>query len=178
MQRAQAAGVPVRVRRRDHPPFALGPNVLYTHTYQNLAIDGAGFATVTSYVCTPGAGSYALLNKNLCGGYNIGGNATDDSLSVLDASGTLQGGPLLVDDTLLVAGQPYGMRLQDMAGLDSRVPAGAVGPGSTILVRDATYAPNLNMMQWTYRVVPVPGAVWLFGSAVGLMGLIRRRISA
>lgn len=51
----------------------------------------------------------------------------------------------------------------------SGVPAVCVGiPGPT--------STACNGAHWmTFSVVPVPGAVWLFGSAVGLLGVARRR---
>jgi hypothetical protein len=30
----------------------------------------------------------------------------------------------------------------------------------------------------SFSVVPVPAAVWLFGSAIGLMGVVRRKKAA
>lgn len=43
--------------------------------------------------------------------------------------------------------------------------------------RDATPVndPDWLQMNFNYSVVPVPAAVWLFGSALGLLGLARRR---
>lgn len=43
--------------------------------------------------------------------------------------------------------------------------------------RDATPVndPDWLEMSFNYQVVPVPAAVWLFGSAAGLLGLVRRR---
>jgi hypothetical protein len=35
-----------------------------------------------------------------------------------------------------------------------------------------------NQLQIGPAVVPVPAAVWLFGSAMGLLGVIRRRAAA
>jgi hypothetical protein len=43
-------------------------------------------------------------------------------------------------------------------------------------VQLAGFLPN-TFQQYTlnYSVVPVPGAVWLFGSAIGVLGWARRR---
>lgn len=43
--------------------------------------------------------------------------------------------------------------------------------------RDATPDTDTDWLQmnFNYSVVPVPGAVWLFGSALGLLGVARRR---
>jgi hypothetical protein len=45
--------------------------------------------------------------------------------------------------------------------------------GGRSVVTDA-----LNHGTWTIAVVPVPPAVWLFGSALGLMGWMRRKVAA
>lgn len=44
---------------------------------------------------------------------------------------------------------------------DSNPVARSAGPGS-----------------WTTTVIPMPPAVWLFGSALGLMGVVRRKVTA
>ena len=46
-------------------------------------------------------------------------------------------------------------------------------PGSFFFGLDCPGGCNTNV--WTYQVVPVPAAVWLFGSALGLMAWLRRR---
>lgn len=42
----------------------------------------------------------------------------------------------------------------------------------------ATLNLSSNQLQIASSVVPVPAAIWLFGSAVGLLGVIRRRVAA
>jgi hypothetical protein len=52
--------------------------------------------------------------------------------------------------------------------------AGTVCPGETTVITTCGY----DFVFETDAVVPVPPAVWLFGSALGLMGVMRRKISS
>lgn len=49
--------------------------------------------------------------------------------------------------------------------------------GDTLLLRGQTSNNSIFAVSFSTAVVPVPAAVWLFGSALGLMGLARRRRS-
>ncbi|MEO7387544.1 MAG: PEP-CTERM sorting domain-containing protein, partial [Gammaproteobacteria bacterium] len=40
---------------------------------------------------------------------------------------------------------------------------------------ESTTSSSYQRMTFTFAPVPVPAAVWLFGSALGLMGVARRR---
>ena len=55
--------------------------------------------------------------------------------------------------------------------------------GTTLVLRNATCTSSCTTtasgfnggQRWTFAVVPVPAAVWLFGSALAAMGWIRRK---
>ena len=59
----------------------------------------------------------------------------------------------------------------------------ALVTGNTLVLRVRTHrdAPGgssetaWNQINFNYTLVPVPAAVWLFGSALGLLGIARRR---
>jgi len=55
-----------------------------------------------------------------------------------------------------------------------------LGVGGDLIVSNGIPLANAGTAYLTFKVsaVPVPGAVWLLGSAVGLLGLVRRRIAA
>ncbi len=66
--------------------------------------------------------------------------------------------------------------------IDSRCLEPACGSGNFLVLRvrtnrDATPVndPDWLQINFNYQMVPVPAAVWLFGSALGLMGIARRR---
>jgi len=56
-----------------------------------------------------------------------------------------------------------------------------LGPGEYMVFHDAFYN-NYNPASWTWTLqvepVPIPASVWLFGSALGLMGVMRRKAAA
>ena len=72
---------------------------------------------------------------------------------------------------------------QSIASLNTMATISLVG--TSLVLRNATCNSTVcngttsfnNGQQWTLATVPVPAAVWLFGSALGLFSLIRRRSS-
>ena len=58
------------------------------------------------------------------------------------------------------------------ARLDFDVPAGLIDPNIIPRTGDSG---NDRMLEITAAPVPVPAAVWLFGAALGGLGLVRRR---
>lgn len=130
----------------------------------------------TAFLCenNPGtsqaAGFGSVVGANICGNYTLGGNFADDS--------TMTYGPgLAVSRTLggddVASGDP-----QSIADYELFL---ASWDGSTLVIQSADWVntgTNSAGTQMTFSVVPVPAAVWLFGSALGLMGLARRRMAA
>lgn len=63
-------------------------------------------------------------------------------------------------------------------GLDTNVP-GAIVPGGIVrIVMTSASGSTMYVLEGTTSVVPVPAAVWLFGSALGLLAWVRRRVAA
>ncbi|MEO7385681.1 MAG: hypothetical protein ABIX37_01965 [Gammaproteobacteria bacterium] len=142
----------------------------------------AGTTTAASYQCIEGTflgsvGANGCLNVSLgddfalnsSAAYNVGGNANcvnrtvggDDS-----STGNVRG------LSSLAAGG--GCDATDGAFLHYTV-LSYTGPGGQLILSNGipTGSPNTNYL--TFSVVPVPAAVWLFGSAVGLLAAARRR---
>ena len=75
-----------------------------------------------------------------------------------------------------VLGQATAMRTESSA--DITYYCTALGRESACLLEAPAYISN-NAGTWTMvSAVPAPPAVWLFGSALGLMGVLRRKISS
>lgn len=63
-------------------------------------------------------------------------------------------------------------------GLDTVVP-GAIVPGGIVrIVMTSASGNTMYVLEGTTTLIPVPAAVWLFGSALGLLGWVRRRANA
>lgn len=80
-----------------------------------------------------------------------------------DANGVPDSGSIVMDSFSVTFGLPLGDITLDQSGgvfsLAGGILGGASGTGS-------------------FQAVPVPAAVWMFGSALGLLGWMRRRVSA
>lgn len=134
----------------------------------------------TAFACenfpgtTEAAGFGYTVGANICGNYTIGDNFVDDSsvtFSGLTVTRVLGGDDVSAGDPQSIA--DYELFL---ASFD----------GSTLVIQSSDWLSqpqspaNSAGLQMTFSaaVIPVPAAVWLFGSALGLMGLARRRMAA
>jgi len=125
----------------------------------------SGLACVTSgTACTVGQVSFAPLLIGPNGA--TGGGATAEDVAW--------------DQLLLRVSTDAGGNVVDMAGFDVqdyRV-FGTTRCGDQTSTTVGSYSPTCNSWSsgyFTAVVIPVPAAVWLFGSAIGLLGLVRRR---
>ena len=117
-------------------------------------------ASASSFDCVDGSFSNAVF-ASFCGNYNFGANYVNESTNSY-GPGTAFSKTVLGDDVDL--GQQQNITAYD--GATSTV------SGSTLTVSNIT--PN-GGQTFTYTIVPVPAAAWLFGSALGLLGWVRRR---
>jgi hypothetical protein len=142
-------------------PFGKGTH-LFTHTMTGGTIS-SGAATATSWSCTEGAFG-GIVGAHLCGNYTFV-NGTNDSTYTPTATGatvTIGG-----DDVALPGGP------QTLANSYSSMALTSLGSNNWKL---SNGIPGLGGYDFIFNVpVPVPAAVWLFGSALGLMGAMRRR---
>jgi len=152
--------------------------------------------TAASYRCIEGT-FLAGVGANGCGNYLLGGNAISDS-SVdymgppADPGSPYVGAPNGTDPYCVTrtlggddvsTGNPRGLRTAAAyPGCDATAAAFDLytvvqNSGGFLVVSNGIPlgSPNAN---WLTFVVPVPAAVWLFGSALGLLGWVRRRATS
>jgi hypothetical protein len=141
----------------------VGPNVLDTIAMTNGVL-GSGTATATSWTCTEGTFGYNV-GAHICGNFLLGANTTSDS--IVGNSGTAV--------TVIIGGDdiPIGAP-QSLANSFSNMALTSLGGGNYKLSNGVVDVGGYDFF-FNVAVVPVPAAVWLFGSALGLMGVARRR---
>ncbi|MDH4022848.1 MAG: hypothetical protein OEV14_06955 [Gammaproteobacteria bacterium] len=177
---------------------SVGPSPLLTDNTTGMVIDTtANTTTATSYTCTEGTflggvGAHGCWNLSLGGdfvlnstaAYNVGGDANCVNVTVLGddvagggprTPGTASGGSCDPQGAMAYANWNIALDNTGVSGgfliISSTTIAGCAG-GTTknAACGDTTYM--------KLQAIPVPAAVWLFGSGLGLLGLARRRMSA
>ncbi|GMW08210.1 MAG: hypothetical protein AMXMBFR8_30060 [Nevskiales bacterium] len=167
--------------------FTTAPtSTLYRHSITGLVMGNGGAASASTFACTEGNFG-GNVGASICGNYSFGANFANES-SASWGPGTATARTMGGDDMALGP-------VQGIASYDSFVTISWVG--TTLTLSNAScnpFAPgNANGcatlggkntgMSWVLNagpqaVVPVPAAVWLFGSALGLLGAARRRAKA
>jgi len=151
--------------------FDLNPlpdNDLFTFNHTNWTT-GAGAWSGSGFSCVEGQFG-GIVGANLCGNYTFGTNALDDS-SV--DYGTVPGTRILNPDDVSIGVQQQ--------GTDFASTTASFGGGSLIMETalwngsPGTAASGGIQMTFTTSAVPVPAAVWLFGSALGLLSSVLPR---
>jgi len=144
---------------------------IWADNITDLTIDTstASPAATTAYVCENGT-FLATLGHGGCGGHNFGANGIDESTTVwgpgLAVSRTLGGDDVDDDGGPRTIWENYNFTLMNWDGT-----ALAIGTGIAVGSQGG------EAMVFTTTPVPVPAAAWLFGSALGLLGWMRRRAS-
>ena len=142
----------------------------------------AGTTTAASYQCIEGTflggvGANGCLTTSTGGDfansssalYNVGGNANCINRTIGgDDSST---GDVRGLSTLAASG---GCDATSGAFTHYTV-ASYTGPGGQLILSNGIPIGSANTNYLTFSVVPVPAAVWMFGSALGLLGIARRR---
>ena len=148
---------------------------IHNDSIMDLMIDtsgpGPGNANGTAaYSCTNGSWPAALLS-DVCGGYQDSGNGIVESTKTygpgIAYSRTIHETDAIIGDQRSIAAYDFG--LVSIVGVNGMTAGDLIKIGNGIPVND----PNHEAM--TFQVIPVPAAVWLFGSALGSLGWMRRR---
>ena len=125
----------------------------------------SGTATAASYTCHDGTFLSSLVS--VCGGYDFGVNAIDQSTAIwgpgLSASRTMGGDDGITGPQKTIAAYDFGF-----------VSVAGTNFGDTIEIGNgvAVGIPGGELM--TFQVIPIPATFWLFGSALGLFAFLRR----
>jgi hypothetical protein len=150
---------------------------LFRHLITGLVFGNGGAASASSFSCVegnfgPGVGA------SICGNYSFGGNFVNESTSSWGpgtaASRTLGGDDYSNGPQQSVASQYSGFSTISWVGTTLRLEK-KYCTGYCTSLPAGSYNGSF---QYTFSVVPVPAAVWLFGSALGVMGLMRRKSGA
>ncbi|MBN8280089.1 MAG: hypothetical protein J0M16_05745 [Gammaproteobacteria bacterium] len=159
--------------------FTTAPtSTLYRSIATGLVIGNGGAATGATYSCNEGNFGGGV-GASICGNYSFGANFVNESTTSW-GPGTATSRTIGGDDIALGA-------QQSIAALNGLNTISWVGTSLQLTNRTCT-GPCATLPSGAYNngllltfnagpqvVVPVPAAVWLFGSAVGLLGVARRK---
>ena len=146
--------------------FTTSPtNTIYRQLITGAVVGNGAAATAATFVCQEGNFG-ANVGANICGNYGFGGNFADDSTATW-GPGTAFARTFGGDDFA------YGAQ-QSIANYDGWANISWLG---TTLIIGKTNLALTSGQTWALNIatIPVPAAVWLFGSALGLLGVARRR---
>lgn len=158
---------------------------LYRTSITGLVVGNGGAASASTYVCTEGnfAGT---SNASICGNYSFGGNFTNDSTLTYgpgtSVTRTLGGDDVSIGTAQSIAGY-NGFTTVSFTGTElilsnaSCSPLGAAGLANCTIPGALNTGIRLRFATVIDNVIPVPAAAWLFGSALGLLGVARRKLA-
>jgi hypothetical protein len=150
---------------------------LFRHLITGLVIGNGGAGSASTFSCVEGNFG-ATVGSSICGNYNLGANYVNETTTTwgpgTSVSRTLDGDDFSIGAVQSITSQYSGFSLVSWVGttlvLENKQCTGACltnPPGS-----------GSSGYTYTFSVVPVPAAVWLFGSALGLLGVARRQQKA
>lgn len=150
-------------------PFA---STILADSITDLSIDtSTSSAGATAFTCVEGT-FLGSVGASACAGVGFGGNFLYDSTATWGpgtaASLTIGGDDTFAGGVRTIAAYDYGLTSVTGTGL---------GGGDFIVLGTGIPLGTLGAAEMTFQVVPVPAAVWLFGSALGLLGWARRKTS-
>ncbi len=151
-------------------------STLYRMFSTGLVMGSGGVASANSFSCVEGNFGGGV-GASICGNYSFGANFANESTASW-GPGTATSRTLGGDDAAIGPA----LSVNDLDGMNT-----LSWDGTTLVLtnRTCTYtggecwpSPYSEGYTWTFQTtpVPVPPAVWLFGGALGLLGLARRRL--
>jgi hypothetical protein len=140
-------------------------NTIYRHLITGAVIGNGAAAAATSFVCQEGNFG-GNVGANICGNYGFGGNFADDSTATW-GPGTAFARTFGGDDFA------YGPQ-QSIAAYNGWSNVSWLGTTLTI-GGGGNLTTSGQIWKLDIATIPVPAAVWLFGSALGLLGVARRK---
>ncbi len=144
----------------------VGMTPLFTWNFgSDFSISGAGTGS-GSFDCIEGVFG-GVVGASICGNYNFGANGYNESTVNTDGSNRVIGG----DDGAIGPAQS----IADFSGLSPVIPPTDF---SSIIVLENGTTYSGTIFTFVANPIPVPAAAWLFGSALGLLGWVRRRATA
>jgi hypothetical protein len=157
----------------------LSPGQLYTHKHTDWSTGGEYSYDASAYECIEGTFGQVQLSS-LCGIYSFGENQVDESsidYSYMPGDLTMGG-----DDVAFNINGGFGAEPQ--IGQDYRTETALyTGVGGLLVMNSWEWDGGLfpytatdgRQLEFIVSAVPVPAAFWLFGSALGLLGWMRRK---
>jgi hypothetical protein len=142
--------------------FTLTTNIFEFQTFDPIFTAG-NTASAASFTCIEGGFGVTTSNHS-CGGWDFGENSTNES-SITYGPGTLVSRTIGGDDVPNVS--PVSISHYD------NMPAN--WNGTTLVFSNTKVAAAGLAYDITFTAVPIPATVWLFGSALGLLGWMRRK---
>jgi len=146
--------------------FTTAPtNTIMRHLITGAIVGNGAAAAASTFVCQEGNFG-GNVGANICGNYGFGGNFLDNSTATW-GPGTAFARTLGGDDI------NYGPQ-QNLSAYNGMANASWLG---TVLTISNKNQAGTSGYDWKVNIatIPVPAAVWLFGSALGLLGVARRR---
>jgi hypothetical protein len=168
--------------------FTIVPTTtLFRHSITGLVIGNSAAASASTYTCTEGNFG-GNVGASLCGNYNFGANYLNES-TVTWGPGTATARTIGGDDMALGPQQSItaydGFSLVSWVGTTLTLSNAVCNPAAPGNANGCATTGGFNTgYTWVLDAgpqaggVPVPAAVWLFGSALGLLGAVRRRAKA
>ena len=162
--------------------FIIVPSTtLFRHSTTGLVIGAVLAATGSTFTCTEGDFG-GNVGASLCGNYNFGGNFTNQSSSTWGPRTAFA--RTLAGDDMSVGAQQNISAYNDFATVSfdgthlvmSNASCNPFVPGNA---NGCASAAGVNTgYSWILSTVPIPAAAWLFGGALGVLGVVRRRSAA